>query len=414
MRNSRKTNSNPNSPVSKPRRAVSTPEELAFQDAVDAGFVDDRSPTSMDSQSQRSSHGTIDGVSTMPRTGCQSHHPEAKSVFKGIHKPQSQPSVYESTYQTLGSVRRVVPAERMGNNIQRESIYATVGRRERKEPISEPVYATVKSVRASDPGYYQSTEEVDDNENERRLSKPELRQFSREPTVIRISASADNEPEYTKYPINDLSNDDLGQIQIKMKDSNGPLSPPRKSHSSSSPEWPPPPEPITPMSPETPTVLSSFDSNTLRKMLKNLPDTASFVNGNGSRQGSNRNSGSYDQANSTGQPRSTSSSPIRGTQYRNGQPSTQGNGSPRHISSGPSSHADLSGAPHTDGRPPIPVRPSNYTAIDCHDLTYRTAKTRDSYPDSGVGGMETTSSVKSGDSGRSARSAKSATLPPGE
>jgi len=35
----RKSSSNPTSPVSQPRRAVSSPEELAMQEAIDAGFV---------------------------------------------------------------------------------------------------------------------------------------------------------------------------------------------------------------------------------------------------------------------------------------------------------------------------------------------------------------------------------------
>ena len=61
VKNNRRTVSNPTSPVSnRPRRVVSTPEELALnQDAVDAGFIiaDDRSPNSSGDDGTYRRHG---------------------------------------------------------------------------------------------------------------------------------------------------------------------------------------------------------------------------------------------------------------------------------------------------------------------------------------------------------------------
>lgn len=43
------------------------------------------------------------------------------------------------------------------------------------------------------------------------------------------------------------------------------------SHNSESPEWPSPPEPLTPQTPQTPTYSLEFDSDSIKRMLENLP-----------------------------------------------------------------------------------------------------------------------------------------------
>ena len=284
------------SPVSKPRRAISTPEELAYQDAVDAGFVMDRSPTSMESGSGRSGHSAMDGMATVPRTR---------------HRQQTDPygtMAREGIYQIPPSRLRPV------NHVKRQRSQELPPKQGPQGPQGggyaenrEPIYATVKSsertLERKDTYEDDETDEVDDNANPRRLSKPELRQFSREPTVIRLSSHLDEpeEPDYKRYPINDIS-DDLNHITLQMQDltahatdSRLPLSPPRKSHSSSSPEWPPPPEPITPISPDTPgRDVAQFDSFTLKRMLRTLPASASHSSI--SSNGGNRNSGNFDEA----------------------------------------------------------------------------------------------------------------------
>ncbi|XP_052808753.1 protein still life, isoform SIF type 1-like isoform X2 [Mya arenaria] len=46
---------------------------------------------------------------------------------------------------------------------------------------------------------------------------------------------------------------------------------PRGSRNSESPEWPSPPEPLTPQTPNTPTYNLAFDSDSIKRMLENLP-----------------------------------------------------------------------------------------------------------------------------------------------
>ena len=394
----RKSTSNPTSPVTQPRRAISTPEELALQDAIDAGFVvppggDDRSP-SVDS-SQRSGHS--EGPNTIPRqrprtTGYE-HHPG--------HHPG--PCDYENPY----AVSRARPhSDIMGNSVNQQQM---------PRDLTEPIYASVRNIREPLPNQIVD-DDTDTNANlPRKLSKPELRQFSREPTVLRIAPEPNGaEQEYLSQEMKD----DVGQITIQIRDKDGhqPLSPPRKSQSSSSPEWPPPPDPITPISPETPAVHTSFDSNTLRKMLRNLAPSETSPDGNTShtadrgateRGATERGATERGATLTANQPQSTSSSPIRGMHQPGANPTPQS----RH-STGQCSHLDLAHPPAPDGRPPIPARPQSYV-MDCRELSGRARK--HDYPDSGISlTHDNTGSVKSGDSGRSNRSNRSATLPPGE
>lgn len=46
---------------------------------------------------------------------------------------------------------------------------------------------------------------------------------------------------------------------------------PHSSRHSESPEWPSPPEPLTPQTPQTPTYHLEFDSDSIKRMLENLP-----------------------------------------------------------------------------------------------------------------------------------------------
>ena len=80
--NGRKSASNPTSPVVQPRRAVSSPEELAVQDAIDAGFVvdgGDGGPLDADG----GHYSTVSAIATAPRIHRQSQRstPHVHSVF---------------------------------------------------------------------------------------------------------------------------------------------------------------------------------------------------------------------------------------------------------------------------------------------------------------------------------------------
>lgn len=80
--NGRKAASNPTSPIVQPRRAVSSPEELAVQDAIDAGFVvdgGDGGPFDTDG----GHYSTVSAIATAPRIHRQSQRntPHVHNVF---------------------------------------------------------------------------------------------------------------------------------------------------------------------------------------------------------------------------------------------------------------------------------------------------------------------------------------------
>lgn len=95
----RRSASNPTSPVGGPRRAVSSPEELAaVQDAIDAGFV---VPGSEDMASAVQRHyagggGDVSAIATAPRVHRQSQRttPRVQTVFgapgNGVDQQQQQ------------------------------------------------------------------------------------------------------------------------------------------------------------------------------------------------------------------------------------------------------------------------------------------------------------------------------------
>ncbi len=259
----------------------------------------------------------------------------------------------------------------------------------------DPVYQSRQEAISGGGGHtaVQNIYETIDHDRsgeKRRLSKPELRQFSREPTVLKLSDHARNEEDKIDFPINKIE-DDLDHIQITVKEAynkngrdkdrelqsknggrNASMSPPRKSQSSSSPEWPPPPDPIT--SPQTPASQSGavpFDSSTLKRMLRGLPNNEQN-NGSNGEEGASGNDNHAEDARASSPPR-------------------------------PASHVVLTDA-----------RPQRYTAGEAEytHIYKMTGRTRDS------AAANDARSVRSADGGRSrsaeGRSSKSATLPPGK
>jgi len=87
--NSRKSASNPTSPVVQPRRAVSSPEELAVQDAIDAGFVvDGADGRPLDADGGH--YSTVSAIATAPRIHRQSQRstPHVHNVFADGYSKQ--------------------------------------------------------------------------------------------------------------------------------------------------------------------------------------------------------------------------------------------------------------------------------------------------------------------------------------
>lgn len=80
--NGRKSASNPTSPVVQPRRAVSSPEELAVQDAIDAGFVINGGDGGL-VDADGGHYSTVSAIATAPRIHRQAQRntPHVHSVF---------------------------------------------------------------------------------------------------------------------------------------------------------------------------------------------------------------------------------------------------------------------------------------------------------------------------------------------
>ena len=503
VKNTRRTVSNPTSPVSnRPRRAVATPEELALnQDAVDAGFIlpDDRSPNSSgDDATYRRHHRQENPYGTAPRAsghqrggqyqdprGLVGNHTYDRRIIRGDPQQQEQhqcamgnsvhsgrrgdphtiyqtcnEAIYQSKKEAIYQSRKEAMYQTRQEAIyqtrkeatyqtRQEALYqsrqeALIQQHQQQHQHRDPVYQSRQGAVSSGGGGGQAavqniyeTIDNDRSNDKRRLSKPELRQFSREPTVLKLSDHAGRDDEdKIDYPINKIE-DDLDHIQITVKEAynkngrdkdrelasrNGgrktPMSPPRKSQSSSSPEWPPPPDPITsPQTPASQTGAVPFDSSTLKRMLRGLPNNEqNNGNSNSDEQQSLKDDdntvkdqGFHEATEQPNVPHVRSSSLTHGAipssdcQHRD-----------------PRSHLDLANAPPTDARPPMPNRPQRYTAGEAEytQIYKTTGRSRDSYADSGVGMTNDSRSVRSGDSGRSrssdGRSSKSATLPPGK
>lgn len=434
----RKATSNPTSPVSQPRRAVSSPDDLGLrEDGVDGGYIggslNDRSPTSADTLSQRSGLSSIEALATLPR-GRNRQIPNAQSLFADQNNYQRGSDT--SVYDNVNSLKRQ-SGPVMHRPPPHPNMYRPIG--EREIPFTEYQQGNFHTYNprmrtAADETQVKSAQWEQEQEQpqqpapeeihheERRWSKTEVRQLSREPTVLKLcqdpAASAANQPEEPDYDnlrtnmdTNDLDQDQrVGRSGEEYEDRNI-LSPPRKSHSSSSPEWPPPPDSLGTATPETPGIVSAFDSGTLKRMLQSLPGASPtptekdqvFDYNENVRQGSVQRQSS-----------SANSSPVHAAYRPNGN----------CVRDTPLRHPE---APHRDlvrvvdnhpmSRPPLkPQRASVELPDSTLERGSKGSRNRDSYPDSGVSVMtnDTTCSLRSGDSGRSGRSGKSATLPPGE
>ncbi len=443
----RRVQSNPTSPVTKPRRTISTPEELANQDAAaQGGFTSTLGQDHLDHdgrlQDEYMSSG-VHAIATVPRSRQQRHIPNAHSLFHDSSMHQQNSSLYDSV-NPYSSVRR---ANNRGADVY-ENPYETVGHR--ASPQSQPVtmhkpiaereipysqyeksdssslyqsnyhtYRGAQSDPANPNALYQTVQRAQNQRSssveEDRLSEQELRQFSREPTILQISDRTGDQPadplhgvtqrssgEYDSLPAVRKQRDDLEQIRVQFKEPTYEEGRRKastvRSQSSVSSDWPEPPSAENPDSgPDTPGINhTDFDSNTLKKMLRSLPDSSS-PGDSSVRQ--------FDFPDNTPQGMSQNSkSPTPSSEHPASNPPPQP----------PSREDSCQQLPVAmDTRPPPgPIKPQRIPLESGSDLPFR--KSRDSYPDSGVGSLtnETVGSVKSGDSGKSGQSAKASTLPP--
>ena len=432
----RKATSNPTSPLTEPKRAFSNPEGISNQDP---NFPHAEAEQPQPKRNGVQSHG-LEHIATVPR-GRHRAIPSAQSVFD--QEPSSSNS---SSYDNIGTVQRRKQKVECDSQCPHNTLQASATPKTKYRPIGErEIPFNEYHPRAQENPYVTQASILKEKEKlEKKVQKEgqiveeeeeytgpdyeEVRQFSREPTCIQLSSDSKNtsknkelkdEGDYGNFPLNtgksapQLSKSGLCSKQSSESDTNL-LSPPRKSHSSSSPEWPPPPESLDePNSPYSPSASGGFDSNTLKRMLQNLPEeTTPSPQYHAERDSvfdynSLQNVNQQKPQNGSGY-KSPNSHKNKG-QYVSEKPATGKNSSKIMTSSLDSSEDKLFKL-----RNP-PVKPTRM-GLDNTDLRYSKTKVRDSYPDSGISGMtnDTACSVRSGDSGRSGHSGRSTTLPPGK
>ena len=92
----RKSASNPTSPVTQPRRAISSPEELAVQDAIEAGFIQPRGGGAHH-DAAGNHYSEVSAIATAPRAHKQRQQQNSQTAFD-----QARPAtVCENVYSQI-------------------------------------------------------------------------------------------------------------------------------------------------------------------------------------------------------------------------------------------------------------------------------------------------------------------------
>ena len=385
---------------------------------------------------------------------------------------QQQQEIMEQEHQEQLRLQQ----QQQQQQLQRDQIYMTKQQAQQQQLLEQQLKQQQQRQLQ-----HQMSDPVDpDHENDSNIrqeqTKQELRQFSREPTCIKLDEISRSE--------------DLDQIRLSMAEANKRLlSLPGRQKSTDSADWPPPPDSAGLSTPPTPGVTQAFDSQTLRRLLRNLPDGSASPNGldNQSlkafeyepgnddtllvrmrdarvdRQQGNRDSGlsglsgiqdtgmdfspsppnepdnAKDNSNSNNaKQRDSNRNTHSSTNMSNTNTSGNGNANNRgrndngnggngnnnknlgnNANGGNNNNGNQA---NPTGRPPL--KPQRIP-LDQNEVTMRNTNkrgtSRNSYPDSGISmttGGDTSGSIKSGDSGRSSsksggRSNKCNTLPPG-
>ena len=408
VRKQQRSTSQPSSPVTKPRRAISTPDELARgagHDTTDSSFDEQDCGSPGDNPGH-----LVESLATMPRMR-QRQIPDAQGVFipNQINKPVSNTSVYDnvsnynypskkvSRYDNISAPGSI----RTGRNNSRQAETRLLNNATEEEGL--------KSI-LRNQGPEETIDHTSSNHSSFLDAHHKLRTFSKEPIAI---GGPCNSPTVETQPGLGAPPPQLGEEAPKANHATH-LSPPNKTHSSSSQNWPQPPPQVAPGAQPTPLCSASFDSDTLKRMLRGLPD--SF-------QGQIREEEIeyYDNPTSTPPTSTSESASVESSPYRtssaphnhpigsNGHEVNPKSSSETHLIRGSPMSKDDHMISHSAAPERGPTQRPNKMLLE-YELQLRNACARDSYPDSGIGGMnfETTGSQRSGDSG------KSYTLPAGK
>ena len=141
-------------------------------------------------------------------------------LYTKVNKEATYQSRKEAMCQTCQQAIYQSPKE-ASYQTRQEALYQSRQEATRQQQHREPIYQTRQEAASGEIGAVQNIYKTIDNDrsNEKqRLSKPELRHFSREPTVLKLTDHAGRDDEdKIEYPINKIE-DDLDHIQITVKE----------------------------------------------------------------------------------------------------------------------------------------------------------------------------------------------------
>lgn len=343
--------SSPNSPVhNHHRRTISSPHELHSDNPlVDNHVIAEKKEKS----------------ATIPRSQMEAE--EDAQLFKptGILKPSSTSSVYDNYDNTSGTVQ-------LRKSSTNDSRFA-VNRKSMPAPASSHVsFVEDRLLNNTRPASAIHFTQKYLEENSARSASVT---FSSDTKTDRRRAnqSVENIQMETAFvgdvSVEDLPKEHTDRVRVLAPKPVKALSPPQRKSSSSSPEWPSPPEPLTPLTPLNPEVNVDFDSDVLRKMLQSLPVSPEEVKGVNCSNSQNKLSDNRRAGNNQINEKS---------RHRNGSSSSS---SESHKINGTGSAFV---APETSKSKQTQL--VEYE-LRLRDQCARQSYTRDSYPDSGIGGM---------------------------
>lgn len=262
--------SSPNSPIHDPRRVISSPYDLNQVEPCEC----------ITPSTEREAFSRENKAATIPRTQTESGADNQKFQPRGILKPSSGSSgpIYETINNGRQSANLNPNNLEQGSHVYQGTRSASAGPLTYSENLAqagskEGQYSTFgKSPSRTCENIRVETAFVGNYE-----SNCDLEHTSGRKSVT--IATSHEEKEIEKEPETPVDNDnqnivvhkDCIRILAPQPQKLMPDSPRGGSHNSESPEWPSPPEPLTPQTPQTPTYNLEFDSDSIKRMLENLP-----------------------------------------------------------------------------------------------------------------------------------------------
>lgn len=253
--------SSPNSPVHDTRHTVSNPYDLNQVEPCEC----------ITPSGEREILMRGDKAATIPRTQNESGTSGQKSRPRGILKlsSTSSPISYDSSSGTQSST--LSPSKGVGSHgYQGQRSASTrplssdnLSKSDGFSSLGKPnAYESIRVETAFVGGFEDSSCDMQKANGRKSVT------IASTPEEHHIDPSTPDDSEKSNTPV--TVHKDCIRILAPQPQKLLPESP-RGSHHSESPEWPSPPEPLTPQTPQTPTYNLEFDSDSIKRMLENLP-----------------------------------------------------------------------------------------------------------------------------------------------